>query len=70
MAEAVVALLASPAGQALLAAGVTQVVNVLSGGDPAQEALAFQSAVAGYAQAVADWKAAEVTNPASDAAKG
>lgn len=67
--DEVVALLASPAGQALLAAGVMQVVNVLSGSDPAQEALAFQTAVGAYAQAVADWKAAEAANPASDAPK-
>lgn len=59
----IAAILASPVGQALAGAAINQVINIISGNDPAQEAAAFAQSVAVYQQAIADWKAAEAANP-------
>lgn len=67
--EAIAAILASPAGQALAGAAINQVVSIISGTDPAQAAADFASAITTYQQAIADWKAAEAATPAPDAPK-
>lgn len=64
--EQALALLASPVGQALASAGISQVMTLINGGDPVTAAATFAEAVSSYQDAVKAWQAAEaaaVTQP-------
>lgn len=61
--EVVLGLLATPAGQALMTAGVSQVLSLLGGADPAAAATDFNAAVAAYQQSIAGWEKAKTDNP-------
>ena len=61
--ETVLGLLATPAGQALMSAGVSQVLSLLGGADPASAAADFNSAVSAYQQATAGWEKAKTEHP-------
>jgi len=62
--ETVLALLSTPAGQALAAAGVNQVLSILGGMSPEEAAANFTQATDAYAAAVTDWEKAKAANPA------
>ena len=63
--ETVLALLSTPAGQALAAAGVNQVLNILGGMTPEEAAANFVQATSAYSQAVAAWEQAKQDTPAN-----
>lgn len=60
---AILAILASPPGQALIASFVTAGMNIIGGADPADELTKLQPAAAAYRLAVAEWEQAKRENP-------
>ncbi len=63
--EAALAILASPAGQALAGAAMSQVMALIGGQDPDTAAGDFAMAVMAYQTAVSEWEAAKKANPPS-----
>ena len=63
--ETALALLASPAGQALVGAAISQAMSIAGGTDPETAAGDFSMAVMAYQTAVSEWEAAKKANPPS-----
>ncbi len=64
--EAALAILASPAGQALAGAALSQVMALIGGtASPTDAAADFAKAVVAYQNAVSEWEAAKAANPPS-----
>ncbi len=63
--EVALAILASPAGQALVAAGISQVLAIAGGTPPDEAAAVFAQSTQAYLASNDRWEAAKAANPPS-----